>query len=80
MLCAIPHYTPMHYTTLHHGTHHTVLHWILIFKYKLQLNESPFLYDGYVELIGLLSKQGELEDLRETREKMNKVFPLTEGE
>lgn len=37
------------------------------------------MYDPYVELMKLLREDGELEKLREAREKMSEIFPLTEG-
>ncbi|KAJ8312590.1 hypothetical protein KUTeg_009963 [Tegillarca granosa] len=44
----------------------------------LQLVEKdPFQYDAHVELIKILREMGELERLRNAREKMSELFPLT---
>ena len=51
----------------------------LICTLPLQLLESPYYYEGYIELIKLLRQQGDLNKAREARNKMRKVFPLTEG-
>ncbi|BHF77931.1 Squamous cell carcinoma antigen recognized by T-cells 3 [Sparganum proliferum] len=42
-----------------------------------QLESDPFLYDVHVQLIKLLQKSGDLDRLREAREKMASLFPLT---
>nr|VZI32820.1 unnamed protein product [Spirometra erinaceieuropaei] len=42
-----------------------------------QLESDPFLYDVHVQLIKLLQKAGDLDRLREAREKMASLFPLT---
>ncbi|OWF39137.1 squamous cell carcinoma antigen recognized by T-cells 3-like [Mizuhopecten yessoensis] len=43
-----------------------------------KIEESPFLYDSHVELIKILRQMGELGRLRDAREKMSELFPLTE--
>ena len=45
----------------------------------MQLQESPYYYEGHVKLIKLLRQQGELEKAREARQNMSKLFPLSEG-
>ena len=52
---------------------------VLIVSVCVQLQENPYLYDTHVQLISLLREEGELERLRAAREKMGKIFPLTEG-
>ena len=47
----------------------------MIFK----VDENPFGYDGHIELIKYLQEVGELESLRQARQKMSELFPLTEG-
>ena len=44
-----------------------------------QLQDNPHMYDTHVQLIKLLGEEGELDKLRAAREKMNEIFPLTEG-
>ena len=43
----------------------------------LQLSHNPYDYDKHIALIGKLKSIGELDFLREAREKMNKIYPLT---
>ena len=45
----------------------------------LQLSQSPYMYDNHVELLKILKSLGDLEQLREARTHMSKLFPLTEG-
>ena len=40
---------------------------------------NPYHYDSHVELIKLLRQSGDLDKVRNAREGMNKIFPLTEG-
>ncbi|VDL99314.1 unnamed protein product [Schistocephalus solidus] len=42
-----------------------------------QLESDPFIYDVHVQLINLLKRAGDLDRLREAREKMASLFPLT---
>ena len=44
-----------------------------------QLSKNPYLYDTHIELIKLLKQLGELEQLRDARQRMSDLFPLTEG-
>ncbi len=46
---------------------------------KTAIDQNPFGYDSYVEIINLLRKQGEFNLLREYRNKMKELFPLTES-
>ena len=41
--------------------------------------ENPYVYNGHIELIKVLREAGELDDLRQARQKMSEVFPLSEG-
>ena len=41
--------------------------------------ENPYVYNGHIELIKVLREVGELDDLRQARQKMSEVFPLSEG-
>ncbi|XP_048775052.2 squamous cell carcinoma antigen recognized by T-cells 3-like [Ostrea edulis] len=43
-----------------------------------QIEENPYFYDGHTEMMKILRNTGELEKLRETREKMSRFFPLTQ--
>ncbi|XP_061162766.1 squamous cell carcinoma antigen recognized by T-cells 3-like [Saccostrea echinata] len=45
---------------------------------QTQIEENPYLYDGHTEMIKLLRNTGELEKLRDAREKMSQYFPLTQ--
>ena len=45
-----------------------------------QMQESPYKYDSHVRLIELLRSADSREMLRESRETMNKYFPLSPGE
>ncbi|KAK3597200.1 hypothetical protein CHS0354_003704 [Potamilus streckersoni] len=42
------------------------------------INDSPYVYNNHVELIKLLKSIGDLDKLREARERMHSIFPLTE--
>lgn len=41
------------------------------------LASNPYAYDAHVELVSLLRSQGELDLLRNARQKMSEIFPLT---
>ena len=41
--------------------------------------ENPYVYNGHIELIKVLREAGELDDLRQARQKMSELFPLSEG-
>ncbi|XP_034337393.2 squamous cell carcinoma antigen recognized by T-cells 3 isoform X2 [Magallana gigas] len=43
-----------------------------------QIEENTYFYDGHTEMIKILRNTGELEKLREAREKMSQYFPLTQ--
>jgi len=45
----------------------------------LQLEDSPYSYNLHMEVVKLLRKQGDLDELRRACERMSAVFPLTEG-
>lgn len=47
--------------------------------YIWQIEENTYFYDGHTEMIKILRNTGELEKLREAREKMSQYFPLTQG-
>ena len=42
--------------------------------------EQPYEYEKHVELVTLLRDAGELDQLRDAREKMNRYFPLAPSE
>ena len=44
-----------------------------------QVAENPYVYDGHTELIKYLREIGELDSLRDARQKMSELFPLSEG-
>jgi len=44
-----------------------------------QLISNPYLYDNHVELIKCLRQLGDLESLRDARQKMSEMYPLAEG-
>ena len=44
-----------------------------------QLESSPFHYDTHLALIKTLREQGDLDNARQAREMMSKLFPLTTG-
>ena len=44
-----------------------------------QVAGNPYHYDSHVELIKLLRQSGDLDKVRNAREDMSKIFPLTEG-
>ena len=41
--------------------------------------DNPYVYNGHIELIKVLREAGELDDLRQARQKMSELFPLSEG-
>ncbi|XP_033115264.1 squamous cell carcinoma antigen recognized by T-cells 3-like isoform X2 [Anneissia japonica] len=43
-----------------------------------KIAESPYVYDNHVKLIELMKETGELEKLRDARNAMAKIFPLSE--
>lgn len=43
------------------------------------INENKFQYQTYIDIIKLTKERGEFNKLREYREKMSQVFPLTES-
>lgn len=45
---------------------------------ELQVASNPYHYDSHVELVKLLRESGDLDRLRDAREGMSKIFPLTE--
>ena len=54
-----------------------VIIWFLLCNF--QVASSPYHYDSHVELVKLLRESGDLDRLRDAREGMSKIFPLTEG-
>ncbi|XP_071179062.1 squamous cell carcinoma antigen recognized by T-cells 3-like isoform X1 [Mytilus edulis] len=44
-----------------------------------QISKNPYLYDVHIDLIKLLKQLGELEQLRDARQRMSELFPLAEG-
>ncbi|XP_041347974.1 squamous cell carcinoma antigen recognized by T-cells 3-like isoform X2 [Gigantopelta aegis] len=49
-----------------------------ILEIQEKLKQSPYSYDLHVQLIKVLSQAGELDPLREAREHMRSIYPLTE--
>ncbi|XP_022340245.2 spliceosome associated factor 3, U4/U6 recycling protein-like isoform X1 [Crassostrea virginica] len=43
-----------------------------------QIEENSYFYDGHTEIIKILRNMGELDKLRNAREKMSQYFPLTQ--
>ncbi|CAG2237408.1 SART3 [Mytilus edulis] len=43
------------------------------------ISKNPYLYDVHIDLIKLLKQLGELEQLRDARQRMSELFPLAEG-
>lgn len=43
------------------------------------INQNKFQYQTYIDIINLAKENGEFNKLREYREKMSQVFPLTES-
>lgn len=43
------------------------------------INQNKFQYQIYIDIINLTKEHGEFNKLREYREKMSQVFPLTES-
>lgn len=52
---------------------------VFSFVFILQLSSNPYLYDNHVALINNLRQLGELDALREARQKMSEIYPLSEG-
>ncbi|EEC11125.1 conserved hypothetical protein, partial [Ixodes scapularis] len=48
-----------------------------ILELEDKIKSNPFHYDSHMEFIGYLRKTGNLDKLREAREAMAKIFPLT---
>ena len=46
-------------------------------KLKQNISENHYDYQSYISLIDLLSRAGELEDLRTVRSSFSKYYPLT---
>ena len=44
-----------------------------------QVESNPYHYDSHVQLIKLLRECGDLDRVRNARESMSKIFPLTQG-
>ncbi|CAC5388459.1 SART3 [Mytilus coruscus] len=44
-----------------------------------QISKNPYLYDVHIDLIKLLKQLGELDQLRDARQRMSELFPLAEG-
>ena len=47
--------------------------------FLLKVSSNPYHYQSHVELIKLIRDYGDLDKLRDARENMSKIFPLTEG-
>ncbi|CAH3157953.1 unnamed protein product [Porites lobata] len=45
---------------------------------ELQVESNPYHYDSHVQLIKLLRESGDLDRVRNARESMSKIFPLTQ--
>jgi len=43
------------------------------------MEDNPYSYNLHMEIVKLLRKQGDLDQLRRARERMSATFPLTEG-
>ena len=43
------------------------------------MESNPYHYDSHVQLIKLLRESGDLDRVRNARESMSKIFPLTQG-
>ena len=46
----------------------------------IQLQSSPYYYEGHVQLIQVLRQLGDLDRARNARVNMSKVYPLSEGD
>ncbi|KAJ7387452.1 positive regulation of histone deubiquitination [Desmophyllum pertusum] len=57
---------------------HEAVHNPQIQQLELQVEKSPYHYDSHVELIKLLRESGDLDRVRNAREGMSKIFPLTQ--
>ena len=44
-----------------------------------QVEANPYKYDKHIELITALRSEGDLEQLRNARESMANIYPLSEG-
>ena len=54
--------------------------WLKLILLQLwQLEDNPYSYNLHMEIVKLLRKQGDLDQLRRARECMSATFPLTEG-
>ncbi|XP_046344381.2 squamous cell carcinoma antigen recognized by T-cells 3-like isoform X2 [Haliotis rufescens] len=49
-----------------------------IYELQQKVTENPYIYDLHTQLITTLRQAGELEQLRQAREKMSEIFPLSE--
>ena len=52
---------------------------VILLLMNFQVEKSPYHYDSHVELIKLLRESGDLDRVRNAREGMSKIFPLTQG-
>lgn len=50
-----------------------------IATFQTLLNANPNQYEAHTQLIALLKSADMFEELREARESMNKIYPLSEG-
>lgn len=55
-----------------------VVHDPKVQQLELQVAGNPYHYDSHVELIKLLRQSGDLDKVRNARDGMSKIFPLTE--
>ena len=46
---------------------------------SFQVASNPYHYNSHVELVKLLRESGDLDKVRNAREEMSKIFPLTQG-
>ena len=52
----------------------------MLYSYTaIQIEASPYHYDSHVQLIQLLRQLGDLDQARQARRQMHKIFPLSEG-
>ncbi|XP_020902196.1 squamous cell carcinoma antigen recognized by T-cells 3, partial [Exaiptasia diaphana] len=49
-----------------------------VHKLELEVQANPYKYDSHLQLIKLVRASGDLDKLREIRQNMSKIFPLTE--
>ena len=52
---------------------------LLHLRLFFQVESNPYHYDSHVQLIKLLRESGDLDRVRNARESMSKIFPLTQG-